>query len=257
MSGRDNVIDLKRLRAACTHCHVRELCLPVGLSEAEVGELDHVIERRQVLKPGEALFHQGQAFRHLYMVRSGAVKTFVIDAQGEERITGFHLTGELLGLDAIAGERHTCTAQALETSSVCDIPLTGLEGLARALPSLQHHLLRLMSSEIQRDEQAMALLGAASAEQRLAAFLLSFSCRYRERGLSPSVFRLSMPRRDMANYLGLALETVSRMMTRFQQRGVITVAGRDVTINDAAALRALASAGNQAVPRGGGVEHKN
>jgi len=252
MSDRDNVIDLKRLRAACTHCHVRELCLPVGLSEAEVGELDRVVERRQVLKPGEALFHQGQPFRHLYMVRSGAVKTFVTDAQGEERVTGFHLAGELLGLDAIAGERHTCMAQALETSSICDIPLTGLEGLARALPSLQHRLLRLMSSEIQRDEQAMALLGTASAEQRLAAFLLSFSCRYRERGLSPSVFRLSMTRRDIANYLGLTLETISRMMTRFQQRGVIAVAGRDVTINDAAALGRWHSPGIRSFQRGGG-----
>ena len=242
MPNRNNVIDIKQLRANCAQCQVHELCLPMGLSESEVGELEQVIERRQVLKAGERLFHQGQPFRHLYMVRSGAVKTLVVDADGEERITGFHLPGELLGLDAIADECHTCMAQALETSSVCHVPFTDLEGLARLLPSLQHHLLRLMSREIQRDQQALVLLGTATAEQRLAAFLLNISCRYRQQGLSPHLFHLSMARRDMANYLGLALETVSRAMSRFQQLGVISSAGREVTINDGAALRALAFA---------------
>ena len=237
MSNKNNIIDLKRLRTSCMQCHARQVCLAAGLSEAEMRALDQIVERRQVLEQGEQIFHQGQTLSHLHVVRSGAVKTFSLDTNGEEQISGFHLPGEFLGLDAIAGERHVCTAQALESSSVCDIPFAGFEALARVVPGLQLHLLRRMSREIHRNEQAMVLLGKTTAKQRLAAYLFDVSCDYRKQGLSPNTFRLSMTRCDIANYLGLAPETVSRLMTCLQREGVITLTGREVTINNVAALQ--------------------
>jgi CRP/FNR family transcriptional regulator len=239
MSNRGNIFDLKYLRTSCMQCRVRELCLPAGLSESEIRELDQVIERRQVLKPGEQVFHQGQAFRHLSVVRTGTIKTYVMDVNGVERVTGFLLPGELLGLDAITRGHHASTAQALESSSVCDIPFDSLERLARIIPRLQYHLLRHMSRKIHHDEQTMLLLGMATAKRRLYTFLFGVSFRYREHGLSPNHFRLSMTRCDIANYLGLAVETVSRLMTSLQREGVVTVVGREVIIDDMAALRAL------------------
>jgi CRP/FNR family transcriptional regulator len=242
MPSTASVVDLKTLRGTCMQCQVRELCLPSGLSEEEVREVDRAIEHRRLLKPGELLFHVGQAFRQLYLVHAGSVKTFVIDNEGKERVIGFHLAGEVLGLNAIAGKAHACAAQALETCGICEIPFDNLEKLAHGFPVLQHHLLSLMSHEI-RQEELTILLGAASAEQRLAILLLNLSDRQRQRHLFAKAIRLSMSRRDIGNYLGLALETVSRVFTRLQRRGLIAVDGREVNINNLDALRLLADGG--------------
>lgn len=242
MPSKHKVVELKAHCASCMQCKVRELCLPSGLSEEEIREVDRAIERRSLLKPGEPLFQLDQPFRRLYMVHAGSIKSFTIDSEGKERVIGFHLPGELLGLDAIAGKSHLCAAQALETSELCEIPLESLEGLAHRIPALQHHLLHLMSHEIRQEEQTI-LLGTASAEQRLATLLLSLSYRQHQRRLSARAIRLSMSRRDIGNYLGLALETVSRVFTRLQRRGLIAVAGREVNINNPEALRMLVSPG--------------
>lgn len=243
MPCRHRVVDLKAaLCVSCMQCKVRELCLPSGLSEEEIREVDRAIERRRLLKPGEPLFRIDQPFGRLYMVHAGSIKSFVVDAEGKERVIGFHLPGELLGLDAIAGKSHVCMAQALETSGVCEIPLDRLEGLARRMPALQHHLLHLMSHEIRQEEQTI-LLGASSADQRLATLLLSLSYRQHQRRLSARAIRLSMSRRDIGNYLGLALETVSRVFTRLQRRGLIAVTGREVSISNLDALQMLVNPG--------------
>jgi len=242
MSSKRSVIELKAHCASCMQCKVRELCLPSGLSEEEVREVDRAIDGRRLLKPGEPLFRVGQPFQRLYMVHAGSIKSFVIDGDGKERVIAFHLPGELLGLDAIAGKSHACATQALETSGLCEIPLYRLEQLAQRMPVLQHHLFHLMSHEIRQDEQTI-LLGSTSAEQRLATLLLSLSYRQHQRRLSARAIRLSMSRRDIGNYLGLALETVSRVFSRLQQRGLIAVTGREVSISNIDALQMLVNPG--------------
>ena len=158
-------------------------------------------------------------------------------------MTGFFLSGEILGFDAITSDRHPCTAEALETSDVCEIPYDRLDELGHRVPGLQHQLLKIMSREIVRDEQMLVMLGRMTAEERLASFLVSFSRRQARLGLSEIDLSLAMSRQDLGYYLGLALETVSRLFSRFQEQGLIEVIGRQVRLLDPAQLEAIASAG--------------
>lgn len=233
--------DPVKLKIACRDCTLFELCLPVGIAEADLDQLERIIKRRRPVQRGEYLFQMGQRFESIYAVRSGSVKTYTLTEDGREQVTGFHLPGELVGLDAISGEQHTCTAKALETTSVCEVPYTQLESLWTSIPSLPRQLMRIMSKEVLHDQTLMMLLGKKTAEERLASYLLSVSTRLGQRGFSYHEFNLSMSRNDIGNYLGLAVETVSRLFTRFQDENVLTVQRRNVRIHDLNGLRRIAS----------------
>jgi len=237
------VINISSIKAACKDCSLRELCLPLGLSDPDISALDKVIRRRRTLKKGELLYRFGDPLRSLYAIRNGSLKTTGLIEDGRAQVTGFYLPGELLGIDAINADKHPCSAEALETSEVCEIPYGALEELAHQVPGLQHQLLRIMSREIVRDEEMLMMLGRMSAEERLASCLMSFSRRLARLGGPSTDFKLSMSRQDLGDYLGLALETVSRLLSRFQEDGLIGVHGRQIVLRDVDRLRSMA-AGN-------------
>jgi len=206
--------------------------LPFTLNDQELNTLDEIIERKRPIHKGDKIFTDGQAMHALYAVRSGTFKTFTVNEQGEEQITGFHLAGDLLGFDAIADTEHKSFAQALETSMVCEIPYDNLDKLSNTMPKLKKQVLRLMSNEIRTDQEMLTLLNRKNAEQRVATFIVSLSERYRARGLSSSEFRLTMTRSDIGNYIGLTVETISRLLNRFHKSGLIKVDGKLITILD-------------------------
>ncbi len=224
---------------ACSTCCLKGVCLPCDLGASEIDRFDQIATAKRRVARGASLYHAGDAFGSLYAVHSGAFKTVGVSRQGDEKITGFHLPGELLGLEAISGGRHGYNAVALEDSEVCAIPFAQLEQMAMAMPALQHQLLRLVSGDISRDQGLMLLLGSMTAEQRLAAFLLSLSRRHQRLGFSASRFVLRMTREEIGNYLGLTLETVSRLFSRFQREGLIGVQQRDIEIREVQRLREM------------------
>ena len=228
-------------KVACQDCSLYPLCLPTGISGEELELLDRIIKRGTPLKRGEHLFQVGNPFQSIYAVRSGSIKTYTPTEDGMEQVTGFHLPGELLGLDAINTGVHPCAAKALETTSLCEIPFDQLGELSKRIPSLQQQLLKIMSKEILHDQSLLMLLGKRSAEERIAALLLSLSTRYSLRGFSPTEFNLSMSRNDIGNYLGLAVETVSRIFTRFQDEGLLTVQRKFIKIINLDSLHSVAN----------------
>jgi CRP/FNR family transcriptional regulator len=235
-----NIINLRGLKQACSHCSLQDLCLPFGITNDDLEQLEEIIRQRRPIQRNDHLYRPGDRLANIYAVRSGSIKTYTLTNDGQEQITGFHLPGELLGLDAIGDGAHPCAAKALETTSVCEMPFDQLEELAGRIPGLQHQLFRLMSKELQADEQFMMLLGKKSSEERLAAFLLSLSQRFHQRGYSSTEFNLSMSRNDIANYLGLAVETVSRLFSRFQASGIIEVQRKLIAIVDLPGLQTVA-----------------
>lgn len=234
-----NVISLDKIKVACRDCSLSTLCLPMGLRPDDVDRLDAIVKRNRPLQRGDHLFRAGDTFRNLYVVKTGAVKTFTQTNDGDEHVVGFHLPGEVLGLDAIQDGQHGCSARALETTAICELPFERLEDLSANIPSLQHQMFRLLSKEIGQEADMMALLGRSTAEERVASFLLSLSERFRRRGFSPTDFFLSMSRQEIGSYLGLALETVSRLFTRFQDEKILKVERKHVQILDIDGLRAM------------------
>jgi len=248
----NRVVDLGRLRRSCGNCSLRALCLPEGLPAADVERLDRLVQQRMPLEHGQELFHAGAEFLNLYVVRSGSMRTTQAGAPGEEQVIGFHLPGELLGLDAISSGQHQCTAVALDRTSVCAVPFAELEEVAEKVPGLQQQLLRIISREMVEDHNHLAALGRRSARERLALFLYSLSLRLERSGHAGDQFNLTMSRGDIASYLGLALETVSRLMTRLSEEGMIAIDRRNLRIVNREAL--AQAAGNPQsialVPRG-------
>jgi CRP/FNR family transcriptional regulator len=234
-------IPLELVKTACSNCNLREICLPLDLSESEMIKLDELVSARKRLKRGEHLYSAGQPFDSIYAIRSGFFKTDVLVEDGRDQVTGFQMTGELLGLDGISTEVHTCNAVALEDSEVCIIPFSHLEGLSREIHTLQHHFHKVMSREIVRDHGVMMLLGMMRAEERLAAFLLNLSQRFTARGYSPAEFNLRMTREEIGSYLGLKLETVSRAFSRFQEEGLVAVQQKHIRILNTPGLKKLMS----------------
>lgn len=229
----------RHLRQSCTNCSLRELCLPIGLTPDEMQELDTIITQARPIKRGEALYRAGEPFKSLFAIRVGFFKASVISEDGREQVTGFHMSGELMGMDAISSDFHTCDAIALEDSEVCELPFGEIEELAGDVPILQRHLYKVMSREIVRDHGVMLLLGNMKAEERLAAFLLNLSQRFSIRGYSSSSFHLRMTREEIGSYLGLKLETVSRTLSKFQDQGFIKVQNRLIEIIDGDSLKKL------------------
>ncbi len=232
-----NVISIHDLRTHCTNCSVRELCLPTGLDEDEVDKLVEILGSRLKLKKGEVLFRNGAAFTALFAIRLGSFKTTVLSQDGREQVAGYHLQGDVIGLDGLSTDKHGCEAIALEDSEACVIPFDKLEDLSRTIPGVQHNLNRIVGGEISADHRVMLLLGSMRAEERLAAFLLSLSERYKRRGYSSTEFVLRMTREEIGSYLGLKLETVSRLFSRFQEEGLLQVQGRAVKIVDLPSLK--------------------
>ena len=232
-------MDIHSIKAACSSCHLRELCMPVGLNPDEMSRLDSVISTRKRVKRGAALFNHGDRFSSLYAVRSGFFKTRVTSADGRDQVTGFQMTGEILGMDGIVNDYHSCDAVALEDAEVCVMPFDRIESLSREFSALQHHVHKIMSREIVRDHGVMLLLGSMRAEERLAAFLLNLVQRLHSRGFSQSELVLRMTREEIGSYLGMKLETVSRTFSKFVEEGIIEVKQRYVQIKDTEALRRL------------------
>ena len=237
MTDQTTTIRLDTLKVACSACNLRELCLPVGLNEDELASLDSMVSTRRSVRRGEALFHAGEDFAALYAVRTGFFKTVISAPDGREQVTGFQMAGELIGLDGISTDRHSCDAVALEDSQVCMIPYGQLESLSREFTLLQHQFHKIMSREIVRDHGVMLLLGSMRAEERLAAFLLNLTQRLQARGFSASALVLRMTREEIGSYLGLKLETVSRTFSKFQEEAILEVKQRDIRILDQDALQ--------------------
>lgn len=218
---------------------MRELCLPVGLDKDEVDTLDRMISSRRTFHRGEALYRTGDHFSSLFAVRRGFFKTYILHEDGREQVTGFQMTGDLLGMDAISTDMHACDAVALEDSEVCEVPFDDLERLSGAIPALQRHFHKTLSREIVRDQGLLLLLGSMRAEERLAAFLINFSERFSARGYSRTEFNLRMTREDIGSYLGMKLETVSRMLSRFQDEGLLAVQGKAIRLLDVDRIKTL------------------
>jgi CRP/FNR family transcriptional regulator, anaerobic regulatory protein len=229
--------DMPSVNTNCTSCSFRELCLPLGLNEREVGMLDDLVSHKCKIQRGEFLHRAGLNFQSLYAVRRGFFKTYILEKDGRQQVTGFYMTGELLGLDAISTEIHTCDAVALEDSEVCEVPFARLEEMSRKIPTLMHHFHKIMSREIVKDHGVMMLLGSMKAEERLATFLINLSRRFFKRGYSSSDFVLRMTREEIGSYLGLKLETVSRAFSRLQDEDIISVDNKHINIHDMDRLR--------------------
>lgn len=236
-------MDVQSIKVACSSCNLRELCLPMGLNTDEMSKLDSVVSTRRRIKRGTALFNVGDKFTSLYAVRSGFFKTCVTTADGRDQVTGFQMTGEIIGLDGIVSDRHSCDAIALEDAEVCVMPFDQVEELSREFTTLQHHVHKIMSREIVRDHSVMLLLGSMRAEERLAAFLLNLVQRLHARGFSQSELILRMTREEIGSYLGMKLETVSRTFSKFVDEGIIDVKQRYVHIKNTDGLRLIVNPG--------------
>ena len=246
-------LDLVRLRRSCADCSLSELCLPAGVDRDDLGRLDTMVQRRRPLQRGDSLFRAGDPLSSVYVASEGAFKTVVVNEAGEEHVLGFHLPGELFGLDAIGSGKHRCEAIALGEARVCELPFATLSTVAAQLPSLQRQLLRVMGQSADRDHDHVDVLSRRQASERIALFLHGLGERYQRIGQSCDDFQLPMSRDEIARYLGLALETVSRGFTRLHEDAVIDVRGRRVRIVDGAALQAVAHGCEVGASRG---QHK-
>ena len=227
------------IKVACSNCNLRELCMPMGLSDTDLQKLDEVVATRRKIKRGSNLFSNGDKFTSLYAIRTGFFKTCLASEDGRDQVTGFQMAGEIIGLDGIVNDRHSCDAVALEDAEVCVMPFDRIEEISREVTALQHHVHKIMSREIVREHGVMLLLGSMRAEESLAAFLLNLVQRLHSRGFSQSELILRMTREEIGSYLGLKLETVSRTFSKFVEDGIVEVKQRHVKILDTEALQRM------------------
>ena len=225
------------IKVACSNCNLRELCMPIGLSAEELDRIDVIVAARRKIKRGTTLFRNGEKFTSLYAIRTGFFKTCVASEDGRDQVTGFQMAGEIIGLDGIVNDNHTCDAIALEDAEVCVMPFDRIEELSREVNALQRHVHKIMSREIVREHGVMLLLGSMRAEERLASFLLNLVQRLHARGFSQSELILRMTREEIGSFLGLKLETVSRTFSKFALDGIIDVKQRHVHILNTEALK--------------------
>jgi CRP/FNR family transcriptional regulator len=233
-----------KFEVTCSSCNLRELCLPGALCAEELARVENLVYARRRLKRGEPLFKAGAEFNAIYAIRAGFFKTSVVDGEGREQVTGFFMGGELMGLEGLGTGAYNGTAVALEDSEACVLPYSLIEEMSRELPVLQRHLHSILAREIVRDHGVMMLLGSMRAEERLATFLINLSKRFLRRGYSASDFHLRMTREELGSYLGLKLETVSRLFSRFQEDGLIDVQQKHVQIVDIAGLERILGSHN-------------
>ncbi len=232
-------INSASIKVACSSCNLRELCMPLGLSHEELDRIDDLVANRRKVKRGAPLFRNGDKFTSLYAIRTGFFKTCIASEDGRDQVTGFQMAGEIVGLDGIVNDRHTCDAVALEDAEVCVMPFDRIEDLSNQIHALQRHVHKIMSREIVREHGVMLLLGSMRAEERLAAFLLNLVQRLHARGFSQSELVLRMTREEIGSYLGLKLETVSRTFSKFVEDGIVEVKQRHVRILNTDALKEI------------------
>lgn len=216
--------------------------MPLGLNESEMERVDEVVATRRKVARGDNLFRNGDKFNALYAIRTGFFKTRISAEDGRDQVTGFQMAGEIIGLDGIVSDHHTCDAVALEDAEVCVMPFDRIEELSREITSLQRHVHKIMSREIVRENGVMLLLGSMRAEERLAAFLLNLVQRLHARGFSQSELVLRMTREEIGSYLGLKLETVSRTFSKFAEDGIVEVKQRHVRILNSEGLKLIVNA---------------
>ena len=225
------------IKVACSSCNLRELCMPLGLSHEELERIDGLVASRRKIKRGASLFRNGDKFTNLFAIRTGFFKTCIASEDGRDQVTGFQMAGEIIGLDGIVNDHHTCDAVALEDAEVCLMPFDRIEELSIEVHALQRHVHKIMSREIVREHGVMLLLGSMRAEERLAAFLLNLVQRLHARGFSQSELVLRMTREEIGSYLGLKLETVSRTFSKFVEDGIVEVKQRHIRLVDTDALK--------------------
>jgi CRP/FNR family transcriptional regulator len=225
---------------SCANCRLSGICLPIAIAHDEVVKLEQIVKRGKPLQKGDYLYRQEGEFKSIYAVRSGTLKGYRVTDSGDEQVTGFYLPGEIIGIDGISNNQYASSAVALNTSAVCEIPFERLESLSLQLPSLQRHFFQIMSQEIGDDQKLLTLINKNSADERVAAMLLSLSARYKRRNLSSERFVLPMSRTDIGNFLGLTIETVSRVFSRFKQSSLVEIQGKEIQILDIDQLKVLA-----------------
>lgn len=230
------------IQSSCSDCNLKGLCLPIAMDLKDIDRVNDIIKRSRPIHAGEHIYRSGDEFTSVFAVRSGSIKTYLLDDDGVEQVTGFYLPGEILGFDGIADSTHGCNVVSMETSTVCEIPFERIEELSLQIPVLQRHFFQLMSQQIESDHHMMMTLSKKNAEGRVATLLISLSKRFSRRNLSPKSLRLPMSRMDIGNFLGLTIETVSRTFSRLQKEGIINVDGREIQINDQEKLLAVCHA---------------
>ncbi len=228
-------------QVSCGNCRLTSICLPLALEHDDIEQLDAIIQRSKPLQKNQHLYREGDDFQSVYAVRSGTLKAYKTTDDGREQVTGFYFPGEILGMDGISNHAHASSAKALETCAVCEIPFTALEKLSTLMPTLQRHFFQLMSREITADQQLITLLSKNSADERVASLMLSISSRNARRKLSATHFRLPMSRVDIGNYLGLTVETVSRVFSRMQKMEILQVDNKEIEILDSDGLKSMAN----------------
>jgi len=228
------------IKVSCSNCRLGSLCLPIAVSAQDIDQIDSIVLRSRPIDKGQNLFSQGEKFKSVFAVRSGAFKTYSLSSSGKEQINGFYLPGEIFGMDGISDFSHASSAVALDRSAVCEIPYDSLGQLSSKLPSLQRHFMQLMSQEIANDQKLISLLGKNSADERIASLILSLSARNARRKFSATEFNLPMSRTDIANYLGLTIETVSRIFSKFSKAGVMDIQNKEIKILDMSRIRNIA-----------------
>lgn len=229
----------------CHTCPINNLCIAATLADKEISLLDDIVEHPKALKKSEALFYAGEKLEYLYAIRKGSVKTFSITRDGEEQITGFHQAGELIGIDALASKKHKSFAKAMEETEFCAIPYKALDALAIKVPKIHQHMMNVMSNEISKQYDLMLTLNQRSADQRLASFLLNMYTQSESYSQRPNI-NLNMTRAEIGNFLGLALETVSRLMSRFKNAKLIELNKREVKILNFPKLQEIAGVESEA-----------
>lgn len=228
-------------KVSCGNCRLNTICLPLSLHIDDIDRLNQIVQRGKPLQRGQYLYRANEPFHAVYAVRSGTVKAIALSDSGDEQVTGFFLPGEVVGMEGIAEDRYTNSVIALETASVCEIPFHRMEELSAQIPNLQRHLFQLLSREITQDQQMITLLSKSNAETRIAALLLSISARHHRRKLSATSFNLPMSRTDIGNFLGLTIETVSRIFSRLQKLEILAVDKKAITILNMVALTEMAN----------------
>lgn len=225
-----SVSDLSKIRVSCEDCHLSRLCLPDGMTPEDQARIENLVKHRHTIRRGDYLFRSGANFNALYAIRSGSFKLFTYTSDGDEQILGFYFPGDIIGFDAVHKHRHASSALALEISSYCVWPFTRLEELGMSIPTLQRRVLKLMSREISHEHEHMNLLCNKTAEEKVGTFLLALSARFSRTGYSPTSFKLAMSRQDIGNYLGLSVETISRIMGRFQKDKLIAINNKSIEL---------------------------
>ena len=240
-----DIANTSPLAAHCEQCPLKSRCLPEPLDQAQTALFNQIVNHNRMLRQGAHAFNAGNPFESIYIVRAGAVKTYCLTEEGEEQVTGFYSVGDCFGFDGIHTQRHTNAAKALVRTQLCEIPFPALEKLCTRIPHLQHHTFQLISQQILTEQKRMYLMGKCSAEARVAFLLQQFVHRDDNQRQETS---LPMTRYDIANFLGLSVETVSRILSRLHQQGIIRLQGRVVQVLAPDALRARAQDEVQRLP---------